>query len=463
MAVLPPRLCFAVLVMAVVLAGSVVSAVVFWPPKGQQPALPGCQPALPQIAADDANRSVKRHQSVPRITNALCSEDCASRLTPARPGTEGDWSCFRGPKYGVSSWDNVPVAWDGQSGKGVLWKTPLKLACASSPVLWGDGIYISEGDDNERALLAVDATSGEELWRQVVADGGKGIPLPPVSDAGLALPTPACDGDGVYVLFGTGDLAAFTHDGKPKWQIFLKRPEIGYGYSSSPCVSNGLVFVQFDEINGGRVLAVETATGKIKWEQPRSRGPAWSSPIIIPGADGKPQFVVNANGSASAYDLTGKLVWDVDGVNGQVTPSPMWWDGRVYLVNSGSRLICYKLSEKPQEVWQSAGNLCDVPSPVIVDGLFFMTTGRGQIVCMDATTGRVVWTERGPRCYASLVASGNRVYALGRDGTMQIVAAERSFRILGTCSLGEGADATPALGNGRIYIRGHNNLWCLGK
>ena len=194
-----------------------------------------------------------------------------------------------------------------------------------------------------------------QLWRQVIADGGQGLPLPPVSDAGLALPTPACDADGVYVLFGTGDLAAFAHDGKPKWQIFLKRPEIGYGYSSSPCVSNGLVFVQFDEINGGRVLAVETATGKIKWEHSRSRGPAWSSPIIIPGAEGKPQFVVNANGSATAYDLTGKRVWDVDGVNGQVTPSPTWWDGRVYLVNSGSRLICYKLSENPQAVWHVGG------------------------------------------------------------------------------------------------------------
>ena len=192
------------------------------------------------------------------------------------------WSCFRGPKYGVSPWDNVPVAWDGPSGQGVLWKTPLKTSCVSSPVLWQDRIFLTEADENERAVLAFDAESGRELWRQVVADGGKDAPLPPVADSGLALPTPACDADGVYVLFGTGDLAAFTHDGRPKWQIFLKRPEIGYGYASSPCVIDGLVCVQFDEINGGRVLAVEAATGKIKWEHPRSRGPSWSSPIVDP-------------------------------------------------------------------------------------------------------------------------------------------------------------------------------------
>jgi outer membrane protein assembly factor BamB len=424
MVVLPPTVRYAPFAVTLLLVAGVISAATFWRPDGRR-------------------RSPRRS-------------------APLRCGTAADWSCFRGPNCGVSSWDNAPVTWDGQSGAGLLWKTPLKIAGVASPVLWGDRIYISEGDDNERALLALDAASGEQLWRRVVADGGRGAPLPPVSDSGLALPTPACDADGVYVLMGTGDLAAFTHDGRPKWQIFLKRPEIGYGYSSSPCVSRGLVLVQFDEINGGRVLAVETATGKIRWEHPRSRGPAWSSPIIIPGAAGMPQFVVNANGSATAYDLAGKLAWDVDGVNGQVTPSPTWWDGRVYLVNSGSRLICYQLSANPREVWHAAGNLCDVPSPVVVNGLFFMITGRGQIVCLDATTGRAVWTEKGPRCYASLVASGRRVYALGRDGTMQIVAAERTYRLLGTCSLGEGSDATPALGDGCIYIRGRNNLWCLG-
>jgi outer membrane protein assembly factor BamB len=363
----------------------------------------------------------------------------------------------------VSSWDNAPAAWDGRSGAGVLWKVPLKMACVSSPVLWGNRIYLSEGDDRERALLALDDEGGAEVWRRVVADGGQGQPLPPVPDTGLALPTPACDADGVYVLFGTGDLAAFTHDGRPKWQIFLKRPEIGYGFASSPCVSHGLVFVQFDELTGGRVLAIDSATGKIKWEQPRSRGPSWCSPIVVPGPDGRLQLVVNANGSATAYDLAGKMAWDVEGVNGQVTPSPTWWAGRVYLVNTGSRLICYQLSPSPRVAWQSTKYLSDVPSPVAVDGLLFATTSGGRIVCLDAITGAVFWTHTGPRCYASLVVSGRRVYALCRDGTTQIVAAERTFRELGTCFLGEGADATPAMGDGRIYIRGHNNLWCLGS
>ena len=257
---------------ALVLVAGVVSAVNFWWPKGHVPASPAPdQPALP------------------------------------RRGSEADWSCFRGPKYGVSSWDNAPLAWDGQSGaRRALENAPEDGRRQLRPCCGAIASFSARATTTSAPCWRWMPQAVRNFGGRVVADGGQGAPLPPVSDAGLALPTPACDADGVYVLFGTGDLAAFAHDGTPKWQIFLKRPEIGYGYSSSPCVSNGLVFVQFDEINGGRVLAVETATGKIKWEHPRSRGPTWSSPIIIPGPDGKPQFVVNANGSATAYDLAGK-------------------------------------------------------------------------------------------------------------------------------------------------------------
>lgn len=264
------------------------------------------------------------------------------------------------------------------------------------------------------------------------------------------------------MLFGTGDFAAFTHDGKLLWQVFLKRPEIGYGYASSPCVIEELVCVQFDELNGGRVLAVDRATGKTRWEHPRSRGPSWCSPVVAPGADGRPLLVVNANGSATAYDLAGRVVWDVDGVNGQVTPSPVWWEGRLYLANVGSRLVCLDVRDKPKPLWQLSGRLPDVASPVIVNGLLFMAASGGHLICVDAVTGKVLWMQNSPRCYASLVASGERIYALGRDGTMQIVAAERTYRMVGTCSLGEGSDATPAVGDGRLYLRGRSHLWCIG-
>ena len=242
------------------------------------------------------------------------------------------WNVFRGPACGVSPWTNAPAAWDGASGRGVLWQTPLRMTGVSSPVLWGKRLYITEGDEKERAVLAFDAGNGRLLWRRLVADGGQGTPLPAVSDYGLAMPTPACDSNGVYALFGTGDLAAFSPDGKLMWRLFLGRPTIGYGFASSPVVVSNLVVVQFDHHAAGRVLALNTTTGKIMWDVNRSRGASWSSLIVVPGSNGVSEVVVNANGSTTGYDLSGRVIWDADGATGEVAPSPAWWNGRVYAV-----------------------------------------------------------------------------------------------------------------------------------
>ncbi len=176
-------------------------------------------------------------------------------------------------------------------------------------------------------------------------------------------------------------------------------------------------------------------------------------------------LVVNSNGSVTAYDARGEMAWDADGVTGEVTPSPCWWNGKLYPVHKGSSgLLCIDVTGKgePKKLWKYRGSVCDVASPVLVNGLLFMVSGNGEMTCVDALTGTELWMHECPGTYASLVASGNRVYCLGRDGTTTIVAAEREFRLIATCQLGDGSDSTPALGNGRIYIRSRKYLWCLG-
>ena len=388
---------------------------------------------------------------------------CFAALAPLS-ADEADaklWNSFRGPHEGVSPWDNAPTAWDGHRGKGVLWKTALKLGGVSSPVLWEDHVYLTEGTDRERALLAFDAATGKQLWRQVVPYGSKGT-VPAVSDAGLALPTPTCDAEGVYALYGTGDLAGFTHDGRLKWHLFIQKPQIGYGFSSSPVVVEGLVLVQFDCQADGRILAVEAATGKIRWEVARARGGVWSSPIVIPGADGKPLFVVNGSGSVTAFDLQGNVVWDLDGVTGEVSPSPAYCDGIVYSVNQGSVLLCNRVWETPGEAWRYEDHQSDCASPIAVRGLVLMVGADGVLACVDAKTGKELWTYQVGGCYASLVSSGDRVYVLDREGVMHIVAAERAFKLIGKCELGEGSDSTPAFSDGRMYLRTRGHLWCVG-
>jgi len=373
------------------------------------------------------------------------------------------WNVFRGPQAGVSPWTNAPTAWDGTSSQGLLWKTPLKMTGVSSPVLWEHRLYLTEGGETERAVLAFDAGTGRLLWRRTVADGGQGTPLPPVSDYGLAIPTPACDSNGVYALFGTGDLAAFSPDGKPLWRLYLGRPTLGYGFASSPCVVSNLVCVQFDHHAGGRVLAVETTTGRLKWDVGRSRGASWSSLMVVPNADGKPLVVANANGSTTAYDLEGRVVWDVDGATGEVAPSPAWWNGCVYPVNIGSKLLCQKVYGKAEKRWEYSGQLSDSASPLVVNGLLFMTTSGGRLTCLDANAGAKLWEHDSPGCYASLVSSGDRIYAIGRDGTALIVKADRTYGAIGICELGDGVDATPAMADGRLYIRSSKWLWCIGR
>jgi outer membrane protein assembly factor BamB len=389
----------------------------------------------------------------------VCSAACAFGQGT---GMATDWNVFRGPGAGVSPWTNAPVTWDGASGEGVLWKAPLKMTGVSSPVLWGNRLYITEGDDKERAVLAFDAGDGHLLWRRAVVDGGEGTPLPAVSDYGLAMPTATCDSNGVYALFGTGDLAAFSPDGTLLWQLYLKRPTIGYGFASSPCVVSNLVFVQFDHHAAGRMLAVETTTGKIKWDIERSRGASWSSLMVVPGSNGQPVVVANANGSTTGYDLSGNVMWDVDGATGEVSPSPVWWNGCIYSVNVGSQLLCHKVHGTAEKRWDYTGQLSDTASPIVVNGLFFMVTSSGKLTCLDAAAGKELWTQEGPGCYASLVSSGDRVYAMGRNGNTLILGADRTYRAIGTCGLGDAADATPAMTAGRFYFRSSKWLWCIG-
>lgn len=376
------------------------------------------------------------------------------------------WACFRGPAAGVAAETNMPIAWDGRQDRGVRWKAALSKPGWSSPVLAAGHVYVTEADEAERAVQAFDAGTGTRLWRHAVMDGGGGDAMPATfMDTGLAAPTAACDGDGVYAVFATGDLVAFSHGGVKRWQVYLRRPDNPYGHASSLWVGGGLVCVQYDQRKNGRLLAIDAATGKTRWEKPRTLGAAWSSPIVFEAA-GRRMLVVNGNEAIEAFDVeTGESVWQVEGVKGEVAPSPATWNGRLYAANDSSRLVCYdaRSNGTPSMVWQYDEVLPDVASPVAAGGLLFLATSRGQIACLDAVTGKEQWRhEYATGCYASPIVCGDRLYALDRDGTMRILAANRTFREIASCPTGEAADATPAFGDGCIFIRSQHRLWCVG-
>ena len=377
------------------------------------------------------------------------------------------WNCFRGPRCGVAPGSNAPTVWNGKAGTGVLWQTPLAKAGVGSPVAGSGKIYLTSADEQVREVVAYDAATGRQLWRQEVADGGKaaGEALPQTSaDTGLAAPTAACDDAGVYAIFGTGDLVAYAPDGKLLWQVYLGRPDNTYGHASSLLVDGGRLYVQYDQPEKGRVLAVDAAHGKTIWEKKRTQGAVWCSPVLVPGGDGRPVLLVNGQGALSAYEPdSGKELWSVDGVTGDVAPSAAWWNGRVFIAMASARMICYELAGKPVQKWEYAETLPDVASPVAADGLVYLATSAGQLACLDAADGKEVWKHDGPNgFYASPVICGSRVYALDREGVMHVLAAGRTFEELAASPLGDATDATPAFADGRIYVRTKSTLWCLG-
>jgi outer membrane protein assembly factor BamB len=431
------------------------------PPRAVQPA-GGAKPAM--AASTGSLATVATVTS----TATLAVAATATPVVAKQPDAAAlQWSCFRGPRVGVAAATNAPTSWDGKTGAGVLWRVALAKPGLSSPVLWGGKLFLTLADADAREVVAYDAATGRELWRQEVKDGGNGDELPQTSpDTGLGAPTPACDESGVYAVFGTGDLAAYSHEGKLRWQVYLRRPDDDYGYASSLWAGDGKVCVQYDQKADGRVLAVDAKNGQTLWEQKRASGEVWCSPIVVPGTDGKPELLVNGQGVLTAYDLAaGGELWHVDGVTGEeISPSPACWNGHVFVAGGSARMVCYELAAKPVKVWEYTDVLPDVASPVAADGLVFLATSSGQLACVDATSGAGLWThDCSTGFYASPIVCGNRVYALDRDGTMRIFAAERKFREIATCALGEAADATPAFADGRIYIRSKNTLWCLGS
>jgi len=381
------------------------------------------------------------------------------------------WNCFRGPRCGAAPWTNGPTSWNGRTGAGIVWKTALeKSGGLSSPVVNNGRIYLTVGDEQTpevRQVVAFDAANGRELWRKAVKFMGEGDLPATSSGTGLGAPTPVCDDAGVYALFGTGDLAAYSPAGDLLWQVYIGRPDIGYGYGASPIIHAGRIFIQYDH-NGddARVLAVDARTGKTLWQKKRTAGSSWCTPLLATGADGGQMLVLEGRSALSAYDpSTGRELWNIDDdVTGEVSPSPACWNGRVILGLASARAVCYELGAQPVQKWEDKeSDLPDIASPVAAEGLVVMP-GKGALTCLDALTGAKHWAHDFNGAYPSPLIDGRTIYALDGDGVTHVIALERQFHEIAACPLGEGesSEATPALADGRIYIRTQKTLWCIG-
>jgi outer membrane protein assembly factor BamB len=374
---------------------------------------------------------------------------------------------FRGPLgNGVSFHKGIPVDWDGSTGRNVIWKAELSKPGYNSPIIWGDKLYVAGADNVGQVVYCLDRNSGKVLWQTDIKDiPGSPAQKPRVTeDTGLSAPTMTTDGIRVYALFGTGDIVALGLDGHIEWARNLGVPDNHYGHSSSLLTWNNRLLLQYDSNKGGRVLSLDSKTGKTQWDKTRKSGISWASPILAE-VDGNYQLVLSADPIVAGYDPeTGNELWSLECMMGEVGPSPAFGGGLVFAANEYARMVAIKPGSPPTVVWEDDEYMPEVASPVVSDGLLYIATSYGMLVCYDAASGEKNWEEQmNQGFYASPMVADGKLYAMDMDGIMHIYQLGKELKKLGEPALGESSVSTPAFSEGRIYIRGDDYLYCIGK
>lgn len=387
---------------------------------------------------------------------------------PSEEELRANWPNFRGPfGQGVAFVRKAPTIWNGKTGENIKWKTAVPLPGYNSPVAWEDKIFLSGAEKESQQVFCFDAGSGEMLWSVDLNDiPGHPEESPDVADdTGFAAPTCAVDGERLFVIYATGDLACLDFDGTRLWAKNLGLPDNHYGHASSLITFNDLLLVQYDTNEGQHLYAFRSTTGEQVYAAPREDvGISWASPALFHHNE-RDEVVLNSNPFVISYDpATGQELWRVDCMDAEVGPSVAYADGIVYAVNEYARLAAIKLEGTPHIAWEYEDDLPEASSPVIANGLLFMASSYGTVTCFDAQSGEVQWShEFDEGFYSSPIAAGGNIYLMDHDGVVHVFAAASEFTPIADNPLGEKADTVPAFMNGRIYIRGHNNLFCIGK
>jgi len=417
----------------------------------------------------------------------------------------GNWPQWRGPDgSGISNEKNLPSEWSPT--KNIKWKTTIEGRSHSSPIVWGNRVFLttavegavvpgakavkhtleggkeflhpdSVGADKKHTfkVIAIDRDSGKIVWD---ATAWEGTPYDNRHrKSSYAASTPATDGKLVYAFFGTEGLYAYDFKGKLAWKADLgKLGTVGMGTGTSPILFNDLVIVQCDEENGEAsfIVALDKKTGKEAWRSPRKVQVSWATPLLVRTST-RAELITSGTEAIVAYDpATGKELWRHKGVESNAIPSPVANNDMVFLVAGFPAKIAMAiklgqngdLTGTPNVAWTYAKGTAYVPSPILYGEYLYLTTDRGILTAVDAKTGEVKY-EGGripiPATFtASPVAFEGKILMTSEDGDTFIVKAGPKHEILGTNSVGEPVYASPAIADGRIFIRGEKNLYCIG-
>jgi outer membrane protein assembly factor BamB len=397
-------------------------------------------------------------------------------LTAALPAAASDWMRFRGPNgTGISGDREIPVQW---SSDAMRWKVELPGLGNSSPVIAGDHLFVqcSTDDGKQRLLLDLDTRDGHTRWtRTAPGDRAKMH-----QRNTLASSTPATDGQIVCTLFWDGhSVALHTYDlaGTELWHSNLGPFVSQHGAGTSPVIHERKVFVAYDQDGASMLYAFDAPTGKRLWQAPRRPFRAcYSTPFIL-DRPGGPELIVASTAGVTGYDpTTGAVHWDWEwkfsGMALRTVASPVYTDGLVIAPSgdgSGARhLTAVHVGDKstpPRLAWAKEKSLMPyVPGMLAWNGHLYYVNDQGGAGCLVAATGESVWEQRlTGGTSASPVLIDGKVYTVDEKGVVTVFAASPTFQQLAKNDLGESVLATPAVADNRLYIRGRNHLFCIGK
>ena len=380
-----------------------------------------------------------------------------------------NWPSFRGPgAYGVAQYTTAPVEWDVESGKNIKWKTDVPLPSPNSPVVWDNRVFMSGATPEKREIYCFDTDSGQLLWTFTLEKfpGTPDTPPKISEETSFAAPTMAVQGDRACAIFANGDVACVDFNGKLLWGKNLGVPENHYGHASSLIAFQNLLLIQYDQKANGRLIALDLSDGHEAYTVNRGII-SWSSPACVETPAGF-QLVLNSSKDVTSYEpLTGKQLWQLKCLSGEVAPSPAYGAGMFFVANDYATATAIKFAEgktppEPEIAWKYEDALPDTSSPVGTDTHFYISTARGEIVCLDAKTGTQAWMQEGEEGFnASPIVVGDRIYLVDRKGVVTIFKDSATFEKVGSPTLGEESFATPAFLDGRIYARTATKLICI--
>jgi outer membrane protein assembly factor BamB len=430
-------------------------------------------------------------------------------LAERRASTDS-WPSFRGPlASGVADGQQLPDRWSPSSGEAILWRTPIPGLAHSSPVVWGDLVFITSAissrgaatfkpglygdgdasDDRSRhrwMVYALDRRTGRIRWERVATEGEPRNKRHIKSTYASA--TPATDGRIVVAWFGSQGVFAYNLDGTLRWSVDLGRVDMGaydiptfeWGPASSPIIWNDLVILQVDTQADSFVLALDIATGRTVWKTERDELPSWGTPTVVMTAAG-PELVTNASNYVRGYDpRTGRELWKIGGSSKITAPTPVFADG-LHVIASGRAperpILAVRpgargditpdksRTDGPYLAWSKTGRGSYMPTPLIYRGQLYVLANNGVLDAYELATGKEIYRQRlplvGSGFSASPVAADGKIYLANEDGEMLVVEAGPVFKHLATNSMGETLMATPALSRGVMYVRGSASVFAV--